>query len=68
MKNIYSLFCVIAVSISPIFAQIDQDIGSTDFVRNTTPNVLNMHVAGGDYGYEDNLYIYFWEGIEPWIF
>jgi hypothetical protein len=62
MKNIYSLFCVIAVGISPIFAQIDQDIGSTDFARNTTPNVLNMHIAGGDYAYEDNLYIYFWEG------
>lgn len=61
MKNIYPLICFIAVYALPVQAQniANDQIG---LMRNTTPNVLHMHVAGGDYGYQDNLYIYFWEG------
>ncbi|MCB2208655.1 MAG: T9SS type A sorting domain-containing protein [Bacteroidetes bacterium] len=62
MKNIYALSCAIAVAISPILAQQGSVNVPKDFIRSTTPNVLNMHVAGGDYGYQDNLYIYYWEG------
>lgn len=62
MKNIYALSCVIAVAISPILAQQGSINVPKGFIRSTTPNVLNIHVAGGDYGYEDNLYIYYWDG------
>jgi len=62
MKNIYTLFCVIAVAISPILAQQGSINVPKDFIKSTTPNVLNIHVDGGDYGYQDNLYIYYWDG------
>ncbi|MCB2209092.1 MAG: T9SS type A sorting domain-containing protein [Bacteroidetes bacterium] len=61
MKNMYPLICLIVLSTSAIQAQYTTD-NQIEFSRNTTPNVLHMHVAGGDYGYQDNLYIYFWEG------
>jgi len=62
MKNLYTFSCVIAVAISPILAQQGSMNVPKDFIRSTTPNVINIHVAGGEYGYEDNLYIYYWEG------
>jgi hypothetical protein len=62
MKNIYVLSCAIAVAISPLLAQQGSINVPKDFIRSTTPNVLNIHVAGGDYGYQDNLYIYYWDG------
>jgi len=62
MKNICIFICFIAVSVFPIQAQYSTANNQIDLMRNTTPNVLHMHVAGGDYGYQDNLYIYFWEG------
>jgi hypothetical protein len=62
MKNIYVLSCAIAVAISPLLAQQGSINVPKDFIRSTTPNVLSIHVAGGDYGYQDNLYIYYWDG------
>ena len=67
MKNIYTLFCGIAVVIFPLmlFAQNGLDAGYKGSPARDTPNVLNVHIAGGNYNYEDNLYIYFWEGATP---
>ena len=63
MKNIYALFCVCAVIISSSFAQ---DAGS-EFIQKTSlrmdvPNLLSIHVAGGDQGFQDILYVRFMEG------
>ena len=64
MKNIYTLFCGMAVVIFPLMllAQNGTDVSYKGSPARDTPNVLNVHIAGGDYNYEDNLYIYFWEG------
>ena len=58
MKNIYLLFCGLAVAFSSLYAQ-------NEHVSRDNPNVLKMTITGGDYGYADELYIYFIEGATP---
>jgi hypothetical protein len=58
MKNIYLLFCGLAVAFSSLYAQ-------NEHVSRDNPNVLKMAITGGDYGYADELFIYFIEGATP---
>jgi len=68
MKNIYTLFCGIAVVILPLML-FAQNSGSELFNEKVSgrdaPNLIVVHVDGGDYGYQDDLYIRFMEGATP---
>lgn len=63
MKNFYSLLCVCIIFISSSLAQNFNPnfTEKTPLVRDV-PNVLSVHVEGGDFNYADNLYIRFMEG------
>ena len=63
MKNFYTLFCVIAVIVSSSFAQNPKtELFSKNMSARDVSNLLVVHVDGGDYGYQDDLYIRFMEG------
>ncbi len=61
MKNIYTLFCGMAVVTFLLFSQNTELLGQ-DIPARDNPNVLKITVTGGDYGYVDEMYIYFIEG------
>lgn len=66
MKNIYTLFCVMAFMVFASFSLAQNSSSELLFDKNTSgrdaPNLLNIHISGGDYGYQDDLYIRFMEG------
>jgi hypothetical protein len=54
---------VCAILISSSLAQnFNSDFSEKASLIRDVPNVLSIHVEGGDYNYEDNLYIRFMEG------
>jgi hypothetical protein len=64
MKNIYALFCGITVVFSSLYAQ-NENILNKGISARDNPNVLTVTITGGEYGYADELYIYFIEGATP---
>jgi hypothetical protein len=54
---------VCAFFITSALAQnFQSDLHNNTRIERDVQNLISMHVAGGDYSYEDNLHIYFWEG------
>jgi len=64
MKNIYSLFCGLVVVFTSLYAQ-NESVLKKDISVRDNPNVIKVNITGGEYGYTDELYIYFKEGATP---